>query len=92
MIRASPCSTANPSALLLRADDHRPQLQQLEVLAVAADARLPVEHRAAVLQLHRERAGGEKRARDDEPGAGDRDVERPIHASGSQFAGTPRRT
>src|SRR4051812_28555677 len=35
----------------LRADDHRPELEQLEVDAVLAYSRLPVEHRAAVLQL-----------------------------------------
>ena len=88
-------STAYPSTLPLRADDHRPELQQLEVGAAAADARLPVQHRAAILQLHRERAGGEKRARDDEPDARDRDVERAVHrvpSAASHVAGTPRRT
>src|SRR5207302_5842686 len=49
-------------ALLLGADDHRPQLEQVEVAPLVADAPLPVEDRAAVLELDRERGGGEERA------------------------------
>ena len=69
-------------ALLLGVDDHRAELQQLEVDAVLADARLPKEHRPAVLELDRERGGGEERARDDEPEPRERDVRR---------GGSPRR-
>src|SRR4051794_15293545 len=79
---------------LLRADDHRPQLQQLEVDAVLADAHLLVEDRPAVLELHRERGGGEQWARDGEAEAGDRDVERAVQrvpSATSHVAGTPRR-
>ena len=56
-----------PRTLTLRVDDHRPELQQLEVHAVPPDARLPEEDRAAVLELDRERRRREERARDDEP-------------------------
>ena len=56
MIRLSPCVDGEAGALLLGSDDHRPQLQQLEVLAVLPDARLPVEDGTAVLELDRERA------------------------------------
>ena len=38
-------------SLLLRSDDHRAELQQLEVLAVPADSGLPVEHGTAIGQL-----------------------------------------
>ena len=78
----------------LRADDHRPQLQQLEVVAVLADARLLEEHGAAVAELDRERGEREHRAREGETGAGDRDVERAIQrvpSAASHVAGTPRR-
>ena len=81
MIRESPLVDRVARALLLGADDHRPQLQQLEVGAVLADARLPVEDRPAVLELDRERAGARSGLESDEPDAGDRDVER---------AGSPR--
>ncbi len=78
---------------VLCAHRHRAELQELEVLAVLADPRLPVEHRAAVLELDRERRGEEERAREHEPRAGERDVGRAVHrvAAGSQAAGTPRR-
>ena len=81
-------------ALLLGADDHRPQLQELEVAAVLADAGLLEEDRAAVVELDRERGGREQRARDRQPGARDRDVERAIQrvpSAASHVAGTPRR-
>ena len=67
VMRRSPRVDREAGALLLRADDHRPQLQQLEVLPVLPDPRLPVEDRAAVLELDRERRGGEQRAREREP-------------------------
>ena len=94
VMRASPRSTAKPAPCVLGADDHRAQLEQLEVLAVLADARLPEEHRAAVVELDRERGRSEERARDREPGAGERDVERAVQrvpSAASHVAGTPRR-
>ena len=39
----------------LRADDHRPQLQDVEVDAVLPDTGLAVEDRPAILELDRER-------------------------------------
>jgi hypothetical protein len=69
-------------ALVLRADHHRPQLQQVEVDAVLADAALPVQHGAAVLELDRDRSSREQRGRDDEGGACDGKVCRTIHDVG----------
>ena len=94
VIRASPRSTAKPGALPLGVDDHRAELEQLEVLAVLADAHLPEQHRPAVLELRRERGDGQQRARDDEPEPRERDVERAVQrvpSAASQVAGTPRR-
>src|SRR5438094_653777 len=68
-----------PGAEPLGADDHRAQLEELEVEAVLADARLPVENGPAVLELDRERGNGQERARDDEPGPRDRDVRGSLH-------------
>src|SRR4051794_35407043 len=67
-----------PGAEPLGADDHRAQLEELEVEAVLADARLPVEHGPTVLELDRERGNGQQRARDDKAAAGNRNVERPV--------------
>ena len=80
-------------ALLLRVDDHRAELQELEVDAVLADAGLPEEDRATVLELHGERGRGEERARDDEAEPRERDVRDAVHrvAAGSQAACTPCR-
>jgi hypothetical protein len=69
-----------PRALLFGADDHCTKLQQLEVGAVLADADLLVEHGASVLELHRNRAERQQRGRDDEPEAGNGDVEHAVHA------------
>ena len=94
MIRGSPSFDRVARAERLGADDHRPQLEELEVRAVLADARLPVEDRPAVLELDRERGEREQRAREHEPGAGDGDVERAVQrvpSATSQVAGTPRR-
>jgi hypothetical protein len=44
-------------------DDHRAELEHLEVLAVLADTGLPVEHRPAILELRRERREADERAR-----------------------------
>jgi len=81
-------------ALRLGSDHHRPELEQLEVCAVLADPRLPVEHRASICELDRERTGCEERTREREPDARDRHVEGPVHrvpSGGAQVAGTPRR-
>ena len=78
----------------LGADDHRAELQHLEVLAVLADARLPVEDRAAVLELRRERREPEQRARQREPDAGDGDVGGAVHRvpfALSHVCGVPER-
>ena len=94
MIRESPSIDGEAGAHRLGADDHRPQLQQLEVAPVLADPRLAVEHRPAVAELDGERREREHRARDDEPDPGDRDVERTVQrvpSAASQVAGTPRR-
>src|SRR5215471_4334251 len=82
-----------PGPELLRPDDHRPQLEQLEVHAVETDAGLPVQDGTAVLELGRDRGQTEERRGDDQPRPRERDVERPVHrvADGSQAAGTPRR-
>jgi hypothetical protein len=48
-----------PGALPLCADDHRAELEDVEVAAVLPDAALPVDDRAAVLDLDRECRRGE---------------------------------
>ena len=58
----------------LRADDHRPQLQDVEVDAVLPDTGLSVEDRPAILELDRERRETEEGARQHEAGACDHDV------------------
>ena len=58
---------SNPPELTLGADDHRPQLEEVEVLAAVADAPLAVEDGPAVLELDRERRRREHRAREREP-------------------------
>ena len=79
---------------MLGVDDHRAELEQLEVLAVLADARLAVEDGAAVLELDRDRGRGEQRARDCEPEGGADGIDDAIHrvpSAASHVAGTPRR-
>src|SRR5207253_5525196 len=81
-------------ALALGTDDHRPELEQVELQAVVADASLPVEHRATVVELDRDRGQREQRARKRQPERGARDVERPdqrVPSAFSQTAGTPKR-
>ena len=68
-----------PGAEPLGADDHRAQLEELEVEAVLADARLPVEDGPTVLELDRERGDGEQRTREDERRSRDRDVRGSLH-------------
>ena len=94
VIRRSPWSTAIAGAHALRADDHRAQLQHVEVGAVLADAGLPVEDRAAVLELDRERREAEQRAREHEPRPGDGDVRGAVQRvpfALSQVCGVPER-
>ena len=55
VIRESPFVDREAGTLVLGADHHRAKLQELEVDAVPADAGLPVEHRAAILELDRQR-------------------------------------
>src|SRR5207248_11472071 len=57
---------------------HRAQVDELEIAPIRADRRLPIEHGPAVLELDRERGASQERARDDEPGAGNRKVQRPV--------------
>src|SRR4029079_4704877 len=73
--RVSPVDRA-PGALALGVDDHRAELEQLEVHAVLAHARLAEQHRSAVLELRRERGDGQQRARDYESEPREHDVER----------------
>src|SRR5207248_10847864 len=84
-----------PGADCLGTDDHRPQLEELEVGAVPAHARLAIEDRPAVLELDGERSEREERRGDKERSAGDRHVGGAGHASssrcGAHGAGTPRR-
>ena len=82
-----------PGARTLRVDHHRAQLEELEVLAVLADPRLPEEDRPPVLELHGQPRRDEKRARDDEAEPGEGDVGGAVHrvTAGSQAAGTPCR-
>jgi hypothetical protein len=81
-------------SLALGVDDHRAQLQQLEVDAALADALLAVQHGAAVTELDGERGQAEHRRGEHETGAGDRDVGGSVQrvpSAASHVAGTPRR-
>src|SRR5437899_3058100 len=81
-------------ALVLRPDLHRPQLDELELLSVQAHALLPVEEGSAVVELDRERCGGEQGACHGQPERGGRGVERAVQRVPSalaQTAGTPKR-
>ena len=60
-------------------DDHRAELEHLEVHAVLADPGLPVPHRPAILELRRERREADDRARQGETDSGDRHVGRAVH-------------
>ena len=78
----------------LGADLHRAQLQELELVAVQADAPLSVEDRAAVGELDRDGGDGERRTRERETDSRCGDVERAVHRVPSAFAqtaGTPKR-
>ena len=73
-----------------------PQLEELEVLTVLADAGLPVDDRAAVLELDRDRRRRQQWARKEKPGRSRDGVERAVHSyrvpsAASHVAGTPRR-
>ena len=65
--------------MVLGTDDHRTELQQLEVGTAPADPRLPVEDRTAVLELDGERSERKERRRDDERRSRDGKICRPIH-------------
>ena len=91
-MRESPLSIAKPGAQPLGADDHRPQLQQLEVDAVLADAGLAVKHRAADLELDRERCNRKQRARDNKSRRGGDDVEKALPGHGAQRTSESRAT
>src|SRR6266516_2789896 len=81
-------------ALVLRPDLHRPQLHELELRSVQADAPLSVEDGPAVVELDRECRGNEHGARHRQPEPSGRGVERAVHRVPSalaQTAGTPKR-
>ena len=83
---------AGPDAF--RTDDHRAQLDHLEVGAILAHASLPVDDGAAILELDRERGEAEERAREREPDTGDGGVHSPVHRvplAFSQVCGVPER-
>ena len=64
----------------LGVDDHRAELEDLELGSVTADADLPEEHRAAILELDGEGDQGEHRRRQHGDQAGHGDVEGPLDA------------
>src|SRR5262249_21807379 len=70
-------------AELLGADQHRPDLQQLELLAVLPHPALPVDDRAPVLELDGKRGGTEQRARHRQAERREHDVGRAVHAGTS---------
>ena len=83
-----------PGAQALRADDHRAQLEDVEVDAVLAHAGLPVEDGTAVPELRRERRESDDRARQRETDSGDRHVGRAVHRvplALSHVCGVPER-
>jgi hypothetical protein len=81
-------------ALRLGADDHRPELEQLEGAPALAHANLAIEDGSAVLELDPERGEPEQRRRRDQAESRERDVGRAVQrvpSAGSHVAGTPRR-
>jgi hypothetical protein len=81
-------------AAALRADLHRPQLQELELGSADPDAPLPVEDRAAVVELDRQCGEREHGARQRQPERGAGDVQRAVQrvpSAFSQTGGTPAR-
>jgi len=82
------------SQVMLCADDHRPELEQVEVPPAQPDAALAIEHRPTVLELDRNCRRGKHRARERQPERGADDVDRAVHrvpSAFSQTAGTPFR-
>jgi hypothetical protein len=67
------------SAHRLGADDHRAQLEQLEVGAVPANPCLAVQHAATVFELHGKRGDAEQRRGEHESRARDKDVGSAVH-------------
>jgi hypothetical protein len=83
-----------PRTLPLCADLHRPQLHELELFAVQADAPLPVEDGAAVVELDRQRSRRKDGTCHHQSNPGGRGIERAVHRVPSalaQTAGTPKR-
>src|SRR2546426_6926336 len=62
----------------VRALDHRPELEDLERAPVPADPLLPEDHRAARLELDRERSRKQERRSDDDADHRDNEVERAL--------------
>jgi hypothetical protein len=76
---------------VLCADDHRPQLEQVEVPATQPDTTLAIEDRPAVLELDGDRRRCEERARERQPDPGADNVCSAVQRAFSQTAGTPSR-
>src|SRR5439155_1235464 len=66
-------------ALPLGADDHRPQLHELEFTPVLSDPSLPVKHRSAAVELDCDRGRRQERARQRQTERRAHDVQRPVH-------------
>jgi hypothetical protein len=64
---------------LERSHHHGAELEDAKDPAVPADAFLAEEHRARRLELDRDREQPEQRRKQQQPGAGGDDVERPLH-------------
>src|SRR5207237_6609983 len=77
----APPVAGEAGALPLGADDHRPQLEEVEVAALVADPPLPVEDRAAVLELDPDGRRREDRAREREADGAAEDVECSVHGA-----------
>jgi hypothetical protein len=77
--------------LVLGADDHRPQLEQIEIAAALPDAALPIEHGPPVLELDRDCRRREERTREGQAKAGADNIRGPVQRAFSQTAGTPFR-
>src|SRR5919106_2814076 len=63
----------------IAAGAHRPQLEELELGAVAAGAGLAIEHRPARAELDRDRGGEQHRRRDHQPYGGEQKIEGARH-------------
>ena len=79
-MRVSPSSIARPAPMCSAPGDHRAQLDDLEAVAVQADARLAVDRVPAALQADRERGEREHRRADRERAARQHEVEQALAA------------